>query len=125
MTVGEIDALGLPRGRDFDLRNGYAARGVGLMPYAGRELYYSLKLYEGVLYAVEFGIHMETTLGQFESQPEVQRAHVLFLREELGAPAETAQDGMRVEYRFVWGRVGAYWDAKGGMSSMFLRWGKT
>lgn len=29
------------------------------MPYAGRELHYSLKLHRGVLYAVEFGIHME------------------------------------------------------------------
>ncbi len=122
MTSAAIDRLGLPRGRDFDFKNGYTARGLGLMPYAGRELYYSLKLHRGVLYAVEFGIHMETTLGQFESQPEVQREHARFLEEELGEPDETAHDGLAVTYRFRWGTIGAYWDAKGGMSSMVLRW---
>ena len=122
MISAEIEALGLPRGRNFDFKNGYTARGVGLLPYAGRMLYYSLKLHEGMLYAVEFGIHQETALGQFESQPEVQREHARFLQEELGEPDEIAHGGLRVTYRFAWGSVGAYWDAKGGMSSMMLRW---
>ena len=92
------------------------------MPYAGRELYYSLKLHAGVLYAVEFGLRTESALEQFEAQPQVQREHILFLEQELGKPTETAHGELQVTYTYGWGSIGAYLDAKGGMSSMYLRW---
>ena len=122
MSVAEIDALRLPPGRDFDFKNRYAARGVGYLPYAGREIYYSLKLHDGVLDGVGFGLKSGPPRRPFEVDLELHREQAEFLRGELGSVGEVSQGGLAVTWRYAWGSVGAYGDSKGGTTSMGLRW---
>ena len=122
MTLAALEALRLPPGRNFDFGNGYTARGVDYLPYAGRQIYYSLKLHAGVLDAVEFALKSATPAPPFEVDPHLHRMHVEFLREQLGASSVVSQGGLAVTYRYPWGSVGAYVDTKGGTTSMLLRW---